>query len=98
MSENKRKLKYELKKIVSLEINKQFPQHKQTNSLSAKIKELENKNLGSAEIEDKNDFNLFTELRDKLRDKLTIKENEIEKMSEDKILIALKNPNKFWEE
>jgi len=98
MTHNQQKLKYELEKIVSFQINIKFPQHKQTNSLSAKIKELQNESLDNLETEDKNNFNLFCELRNKLRNKLTIKENEIEKMSEDKILIALKDPNKFWEE
>lgn len=98
MTHNQQNLKYELKKIVSLEINRKFPQHKQTNSLSAKIKELENKSLDNLEIQDKNNFNLFNDLRNQLRNKLTIKEKIIDEMSEDEILIALKDPNKFWEE
>ena len=97
MTQNKQKLKYELEKIVSLKINEKFPQHKQTNSLSAKIKELEMQDLDNLEIKDKNNFNLFNELKNELRNKLTIKENLIEKMPEDETLIALKDPNKFWE-
>ena len=92
----KNELRIQIKNKTSFEINLIYPPYKQLNMLASQVRALQNENLDSNEIKDSNSFNLFTELKKTLRSKCKIKINEIQEMSEDQVLIELKELKKDY--